>query len=141
LTTTIHAPRERVFDAWVTPDLLGRFLCAGDTHVASIEVDARVGGSFRVVMANERGRYDHQGRYLEIERPERLRFTWVSAATNGGETDVTVTFDTVDEGTRVTLTHVGLPDAASATRHEGGWQSILGKCCDLFAGADSAAPG
>ena len=129
VTITIRAPRERVFDAWLTPDRLARFLCAGETHVASVETDPRVGGSFRVVMANARGgNSDHRGRYLEIDRPAQLRFTWISGATNGRETDVTVTFETVAEGTRVTLVHVGLPDAAAASRHEGGWHSILRKC-------------
>jgi len=128
VTTTIRAPRERVFDAWLDPARLSRFLCAGDTHVARIEVDARVGGAFRVVMAGERGESDHHGRYLEIARPARLRFTWKSAATSGADTDVTVTFEAIEGGTRVTLVHIGLPDAAAAARHENGWRSILDKC-------------
>ena len=132
VTTTIRAPRERVFDAWLNPDRLARFLCAGDTHVARIEVEARVGGAFRVVMANDKGSSDHRGQYLEIQRPERLRFTWASPATNGADTDVTVTFETTDEGTRVTLVHVGLPDATAAGRHDSGWQSILAKCRALL---------
>jgi uncharacterized protein YndB with AHSA1/START domain len=130
VTTTIRAPRDRVFDAWLDPDRLARFLCAGDTRVARIEVDPRVGGTFAVVMASERGEFDHRGRYVEIVRPERLRFTWISAATGGAETDVTVTFDAVDEGTRVTIVHVGLADETIATRHRAGWQSILDKCRD-----------
>jgi uncharacterized protein YndB with AHSA1/START domain len=132
VTTTIRADRERVFDAWLDPDRLARFLCAGDTHVARIEVDAHVGGEFHVVMAGERGEFDHRGRYVEIARPERLRFTWISAATGGAQTDVTVTFECVDEGTRVTLVHVGLADQTAATRHQGGWHSILRKCADAL---------
>jgi len=128
VTTTIRAARERVFDAWLDPDRLARFLCAGDTYVARIEIDPRVGGSFAVVMASERGEFDHRGRYLDIVRPERLRFTWISAATGGAETDVTVTFEAVDEGTRVTIVHVGLADETIANRHRGGWQSILDRC-------------
>jgi uncharacterized protein YndB with AHSA1/START domain len=132
VTTTIRAARERVFDAWLDPDRLGRFLCAGDTHVACIEVDARVGGAFRVIMASERGESDHHGRYVEIARPERLRFTWASAATGGAETDVTVTFDAVGEGTRITIVHLGLVDETVVRRHHGGWLSILDKCRDAL---------
>jgi glutathione S-transferase len=135
VTTIIRAPRERVFDAWLSAERLGRFLCAGDTHVAHVEVDARVGGSFHVVMASERGRSDHRGRYVEIEPPERLRFTWMSAATGGAATMVTVTFEAVDEGTRLTLIHVGLPDDTAVARHESGWQSIVLKCRDACAAA------
>jgi len=126
---TIRAPRERVFDAWLDPDRLARFLCAGATEVARIEVDAREGGRFLVVMASDRGEYDHRGQYVEITRPERLRFTWASAATHGVATDVTVTFEAIDEGTRVTLVHIGLPFDA-ATEYSNGWQSILRKCRD-----------
>ena len=71
VTTTIRVPRQEVFDAWLTADRLARFLCAGDTHVASVEVDPRVGGAFRIIMANAQGSYDHRGRYLEIQRPSR----------------------------------------------------------------------
>ena len=130
VTTTIKVAREKAFDAWLSADRLARFLCAGDTQVASVEVDPRVGGAFRVVMANAKSSYDHRGRYLEIERPARLRFTWASAATNGNDTEVTVTFEDVDEGTRVTLVHVGLADAPAGERHERGWTSILAKCRD-----------
>jgi len=79
-------------------------------------------------MANERGSYSHRGRYLEIRRPERLRFTWASAATGETDTEVILSFETIAEGTRVTLVRVGLPDEPAAKRHEGGWQSILLKC-------------
>lgn len=132
VTTIIKVPREKVFDAWLTADRLARFICAGNTHVASVDVDPRVGGAFRIVMANDKGSYEHRGRYLEIQRPERLRFTWASAATNGDDTEVTVTFVEVDEGTRVVLVHLGLQDSNAATRHEGGWQSILTKCRELL---------
>ena len=135
VSTVIKSPVETVFDAWLTPARLATFLCAGDTHVSAIEVDARVGGEFRVVMTNNRGSYDHRGRYLEIDRPRRLRFTWVSNATKGTETEVTVTFESVDGGTRLVLVHIGLVDDHSATRHHGGWQSILAKCAELFAPA------
>jgi uncharacterized protein YndB with AHSA1/START domain len=130
VTTTIKVPREKVFDAWLTADRMARVLCAGDTHVAAVDVDPRVGGTSRIVMANAKGSYDHRGRYLEIERPARRRFTWVSAATNGTDTEVTVTFEDIEGGTRVTLVHISLPDAPAAERHERGWQSILARCHD-----------
>ena len=126
VSCTIRAQREAVFDAWLTPERMKRFLCAGDTHVREARVDPRVGGEFHIVMANDRGEYDHRGRYVEIDRPARLRFTWASAATDGQDTDVIVTFETVDEGTRVTLVHSGLSES-QAGRHEAGWRSILQK--------------
>ncbi len=101
VTITIGVPRERVFDAWLSPECMARFLAAGDSHAAAVDVDPRVGGAFRIVMASARGSHDHCGRYLEIDRPARLRFTWASPTTNAAETEVTVTFDTTPEGTRI----------------------------------------
>jgi uncharacterized protein YndB with AHSA1/START domain len=128
VTTTINAPREKVFDAWLTADRMARFLSAFDSTVAEVEVDPRVGGTFRIVMAGSKGSHDHRGKYLEIDRPSVLRFTWASPATDGEDTEVTITFDDVEGGTRVTLVHVGLRDAQAAERHTRGWLSILSKC-------------
>jgi uncharacterized protein YndB with AHSA1/START domain len=124
----IRAPRELVFDAWLTPARLGAFLCAGDSHVAGLEIDPRVGGEFRVVMSSERGSFEHRGRFLEIDRPRRLRFTWASEATHGLDTTVSITFEPIEGGTRVALVHEGLSDSETAARHQGGWASILTKC-------------
>ena len=90
-------------------------------------------------MAGERGEFDHRGRYVEIVRPERVRFTWISAATNDAETDVTITFESIGGDTRVRLVHTGLADATAGKRHEGGWQSILQKCAEVVAGPSAAA--
>jgi uncharacterized protein YndB with AHSA1/START domain len=95
--------------------------------VSSLDVDPRIGGAFRLVMSSARGDVEHRGRYLEIDRPNRLRFTWNSPATNGEDTEVTVTFEAVDDATRVTLVHIGLTDAEQRKRHQAGWQSILEK--------------
>lgn len=127
IVTTIRAPQEKVFDAWLSPDRMARFLCAFDSRVSDIAADGRVGGAFRIVMSSARGDFEHRGRYLEIDRPRRLRFTWISPATNGEETEVTVTFDAVGTETRVTLVHIGLADTEQRSRHHAGWQSILEK--------------
>ena len=127
VVTTIRAPQEKAFDAWLSPDRMARFLCAFDSHVSDIAVDSRVGGAFRIVMSSARGDFEHRGRYLEIDRPRRLRFTWISPATNGEETEVSVTFEAVGNDTRVSLVHVGLADDEQRSRHKAGWQSILEK--------------
>jgi uncharacterized protein YndB with AHSA1/START domain len=124
----IEASPEAVFDAWLSPARMASFLCAGNTRVTELEVEPRVGGRFRLVMSDEQGAYDHHGRYLEIDRPHRLRFTWVSRSTEGATTEVTVTFTPIASGTRLVLVHLALPDEEAATRHERGWWSILAKC-------------
>ncbi len=69
--------------------------------------------------------YPHYGRYLQVEANRLLEFTWVSQGTLGKESIVRVDFEAVAGGTRVTLTHRGLPDEKTRSEHEAGWTEIL----------------
>ena len=129
---TIAAPRERVFNAWLDPATLARFMLPGDATHATAQVDAKVGGRFRIVMAHGRGGAEHWGEYLVIERPVRLSFTWISDSTERKTTTVTIDLhERLDGGTDLVLTHRGLPNG-SAPAHERGWGSITDKLGAVF---------
>jgi uncharacterized protein YndB with AHSA1/START domain len=127
----VRASPEKVFDAWLDPAVASRFLAAGAMQVSRFENDPCEGGAFRLDMQDDSDPYVHHGRYVLIERPHRLVFTWVSAGTDGMLSLVTVTFTPVEGGVRVDLEHEGIPDAEKARRHDGGWDSILAKLADL----------
>lgn len=131
-STSIKAPPEKIFDAWLNPDLAGRFLAAGSTHVESIKIDAREGGAFRIGMKDETI-HDHHGNYVLIDRPRRLVFTWVSKGTEGRLTMVEVRFTPEGDGTRVELRHDGLLNEERERQHATGWGTILDKLAALFA--------
>src|SRR5690242_1480751 len=80
----VPLPRERVFDAWLDPARLARFMRPGNATRTTAEVDPRVGGRFRIVMqhADAPGAIEHTGEYLIIDRPNRLSFTWQSKFTD-----------------------------------------------------------
>lgn len=130
---TIAAPRERVFGAWLDPELLPRFMLPGDVSHATAEVDMRVGGRFRIVMNHGRGGREHWGEYLVIDPPVRLSFTWTSESTDLRTTTVTIELHERPGGTtELVLTHSGLPDH-SAGAHENGWGSIAEKLDSVLA--------
>src|SRR3954453_16096199 len=52
---TFNAPRERVFQAWIDPEQLGRWLKGPGRRSAHAEVDARVGGEFRITSTSRVG--------------------------------------------------------------------------------------
>jgi uncharacterized protein YndB with AHSA1/START domain len=128
LTRTIPAPRKEVFEAWLSPEALERFMCPAEgMTVPKVEVDARVGGSFLIVMAVGGKEIPHRGEYKTIDRYKRLAFTWLSVHTVPGSL-VTIDFrEKSPNETEVTLHHVGLSSEETRKSHEGGWGAILQK--------------
>ena len=127
LTTsrTIKAPAERVFNAWLDPKMLARFMRPAEgVTVSSAETDPRDGGRFALVMNAGDKQIPHAGTYTLIKRHSRLVFTWESPHTVDGST-VTLDFTPVDGGTLVKLHHVKFPSEESRDNHEGGWAKIL----------------
>ena len=119
-------PRERVFAAWLDPVSLAQWMRPGKTTDATAEVDAQVGGKFRIVMVENRGKFEHTGEYLAIEPPARLSFTWISQATDLRPTVVTIDLVARDAGTELILTHRRLP-ASQIESHRRGWTDIMQK--------------
>jgi uncharacterized protein YndB with AHSA1/START domain len=131
----LPAPPRTVFDAWLDPEALRRFMCPmPGTRITHAECDARVGGRFLIVMNIGGQDLPHHGQYLEIERYTRLVFTWLSAVAGEGSR-VTLRFAASPGGqTRLTLEHVGLADAAARVSHHEGWSNVLAELA-TFAGS------
>jgi uncharacterized protein YndB with AHSA1/START domain len=135
----IAAPAETLFDAWLDAESLGSWLRPGRWRDSRAETDPRVGGTFRVLMADGESSMLHTGTYREIDRPHRLVFTWSSPATEWRDSVVTVTFEPRASGaTLVEIRQVGLPDAAAQRGHEQGWSEALGEL-DRVRGAPAGA--
>jgi uncharacterized protein YndB with AHSA1/START domain len=122
----IAVPRERVFQAWLDSESLAHWMRPGSRTHATVTVDPRVGGGFRIVMEGgpDARCDDHRGEYLAIEPPSLLSFTWISKATDDKPTVVTVEFHERGGGTELVLTHRRLP-AKAIEGHREGWTDIV----------------
>jgi len=121
----IDAPVDRVFDAWLDPESLALWMRPGNVEDASVTVNAHVGGRFEILMRGSQTTLRHSGVYQVIDRPRRLVFTWVSAATQQGDSLVTIEFNSRGPRTEVVLTQERLPSAGAARDHTSGWTRIL----------------
>ena len=133
ITKTIHAPIEQVFDAWLNPELLTRFILpAPGMPQPEVENDPRENGRFTIVMQVGDDRIPHTGSYLELDRPHRLKFSWESPY-SADDSTVTLDFTEIDSTTtRVELTHVKFLHEEARSDHEGGWGNILDRLNELF---------
>ena len=97
-----------------------------DGVMEQTDYDPRPGGSFAIFERRGADLARHFGRFVEIERPERLVFDfWVDEAPEE-PTRVTVRFEPDGEGSRATLSHELAPAWASyAERTTAGWTLIL----------------
>ncbi len=123
------APPERVFDAWLTTEMLGRWMFGPegrDEEIVRLVLDARVGGSFSFLVRRQGMDIDHVGEYLEIDRPRRLVFTWATADTLPDTSRVAVAIEPLETGCELTLTHQIPPMWADyRDRVEAGWGTML----------------
>jgi uncharacterized protein YndB with AHSA1/START domain len=74
LTRDFHAPRQLVFDALTKPELIRQWLgIHGSWQWVVCDVDLRVGGTYRYLWRNAKGKeMGMGGRFVEIVAPERL---------------------------------------------------------------------
>ena len=128
----IKAKRERVFAAWIQPELMRQWFAPGAMAVAEVETGARPGGTYRIAMEGDNGSGKCvssrvSGVYQTMIPNELLRFTWGWVGNTAPETVVTVEFKDVEGGTEVTLTHEGFENEDARGKHEHGWRGCLDK--------------
>ncbi len=123
---TIKAPPQKIFEAWLDPAMMTRFMSPGpDMHVREARCDPKVGGTFFVMMVGDKD-YPHSGTFREITPYSRLVFTWEAPWSAPGTT-VEITLTPVTGGTEVVLTHVKFLSEEARESHMKGWTGILAK--------------
>jgi len=128
LHRVLRAPPERVYRAFLEPDAMVKWLpphgFTGKVH----QLDAKVGGSFRMSFTNFSNGQSHSfgGKYLELVPSERIRHTDVFDDPNlPGEMRVTLTFKKVSCGTELDVVQEGVPSVIPSEACHLGWQESL----------------
>ena len=134
LKRTFPASCERLFALWTSAELMMTWFCPSEEMTVPVaEVDAREGGSYRIVMQNKDGEtYSPSGVYEKVVPNEQLIFTW-KWADSELITRVTLDFRAVsDAETELTLTHEGFPETEIRDRHNEGWEGCLSRLANAI---------
>ena len=103
VTRTINGPARIVFEAWTKAELFKRWWVpkAFAPALLSCEMDARVGGGYRLVFSHEGSEMAFYGKYIEVTPHARL--VWTNEEGGDGGAVTTVTFEEQGGKTLVVL--------------------------------------
>jgi uncharacterized protein YndB with AHSA1/START domain len=135
LTRLLDAPPLTLYRAWTDAGELARWLGPPGVEAEILEMDARVGGRYRIAMHRPDGGVTSVfGTYREMTPGERLSFTWewekkdlacqpgaAGGSPMAGATLVTVTFRAQGRRTEMTLHQGRLATAEARDSHAHGW--------------------
>lgn len=130
------AAPEVVFDQWLDPESLEDWMCPRPVEVLAVEVDPRVGGSVRFDVDDSGTRVLIAGRFLTIDRPKLLRFTWSNSdwADPTTVSVVNVAFEPfADDQTLMSIEHSLLPPEEFDNFHNG-WTLTFDQLAALLHG-------
>ena len=134
LHRVLRAPAERVYRAFLDPDAMTKWLpphgFVGKVH----EMEARVGGRYRMSFTNFGTGSSHsfRGTYLELTPHRTIRYTDRFDDPNlPGDIQVTIQLGPVACGTEIQIVQEGLPAAIPTELCYLGWQESLAQLAHL----------
>lgn len=134
LHRVLRAPPERVYRAFLEADAMSKWIPPYGFTCKVHQMDARVGGSFRMSFNNFSSGHGHSfgGEYLELVPNERLRYTdKFDDPGLPGLMEVTVTLKAVLCGTELSVAQAGIPEVVPLEMCYLGWQESLAQLATL----------
>jgi uncharacterized protein YndB with AHSA1/START domain len=134
LHRVLRASPERLYKAFLAPDAMAKWLPPYGFTCKVHEMDARVGGRYRMSFSNFGSGTGHSfgGEYRELLPHVRIRYTDRFDDPNlPGEMVTTVTLEPVSCGTELQIVQEGLPAVIPVEMCHLGWQESLAQLATL----------
>jgi len=129
LSRTIDATPSEVYDAWIDPSgPVSPWSGVSKAIVNTPKVDALFYSMYNL----EGQEIAHYGRFIALERPHRIQYTWVSEATQGLESMVTLSLKTEGGKTIVQVNHANVPDDEAGRRHQHAFGYVAARMSEYF---------
>jgi uncharacterized protein YndB with AHSA1/START domain len=123
-----------VFSALSDPEELAKWWGPHGFTAPSVEVDLRVGGSYRIAMQPPDGDLFHlSGEFCEVDPPKKLSYTfrWEEPAPDDQETVVKLTLRDLDGSTELRLIQGPFATEERLSLHRAGWTDAFEKLREL----------
>ncbi len=135
---SLSCSAEHLYDAWLDPEKVREWMAnslksiglAGDMR--RVETDPRVGGTFCFSDMRNDAEAIHVGRYLVLERPHTIVFTWMvgnsveEAEKEANPSKVTLSIEAAGGGCFATIVHeMDAKWAEYVSRTEASWSRML----------------
>ena len=122
LARVLNARPDAVFDAWITPEIMRRWLFRSPhNEILEPEVDARAGGRFSIRDRAGGEEIDHFGTFETVDRPRRLVFTLEVPRHFPGVSRVTVDLEPTTDGSLMRFTQTGVEREVT----QGAWRDMF----------------
>jgi uncharacterized protein YndB with AHSA1/START domain len=134
LHRVFRAPPERVYRAFLDADAMAKWLPPYGFTCKVHQMDARVGGGFRMSFTNFSSGNGHAfgGEYLELVPDQRIRYTDKFDDPNlPGVIQVTIDLTRLSCGTGIDIVQEGIPEVIPVEMCYLGWQESLAQLAQL----------
>src|SRR5881392_1884565 len=128
LHRVLRATREKIYRAFLDPDALAKWLPPNGFTGKVHQMDAKVGGSYKMSFTNFTTGKSHSfgGTYVELTPHERIRYSNKFDDPNlSGEMETTITLKQVSCGTELEAVQAGIPAMIPPEMCYLGWQESL----------------
>jgi uncharacterized protein YndB with AHSA1/START domain len=129
LSRFIKAPPQRVYDCFLDPDALAKWIPPNGFTGKVHKMEARVGGTYRMSFStiNRSWTSYFGGKYLELVPGKRIVHTDKFEDESMGKSEMTVTIElqAANGGTQVNIVQSGIPAGPAADGAPYGWSQSL----------------
>jgi uncharacterized protein YndB with AHSA1/START domain len=128
LHRVLRATPEKVYRAFLDPEVMVKWLPPNGFTGKVHQMDARVGGTYKMSFTNFTSGHSHSfgGTFLELVPHERIRHTDAFDDPGlPGEMQTTISLKRVSTGTEMNIVQEGIPEAIPPEACYLGWQESL----------------
>lgn len=129
--TRINAPIDLVFNSLVDPDFISQWMFGPSLRpetILHIKTNPVVNGTFSFLVERNGQQLDHVGRYLTVNPPHQLTFTWAIGEIKPDDSIVKISLEPSGNSSLLKLVHEMQPewtDYLDRTREA--WQKMTGQ--------------